>query len=72
MANKHMKTLSTPLALRQMEHKITLRIHLTPGRIATHLDVAVWQSPATMKTSAPQKLNIRSPYGPVLTSWILT
>jgi hypothetical protein len=35
MAKKHMKKCSSPLALKEMEIKITLRFHLTPVRIAT-------------------------------------
>jgi hypothetical protein len=34
MANKYMKGLSTPLAIKEMQIKMTRRFHVTPVRIA--------------------------------------
>jgi hypothetical protein len=35
LVKKHVKTYSTPLAIKQMQIKATLRFHLTPVRMAT-------------------------------------
>jgi hypothetical protein len=35
MSNKHVKTGSTSLAIKEVQTKVTLRFHLTPVRMAT-------------------------------------
>lgn len=77
MSSKHMKK-TTSLAIREMEHKKTLRTHLIPGIMVTHLGEAVGQgghlhtggnvNPVTVKiiVEVPQKPNIRLPYDPAL------
>lgn len=73
-------SISASLAIREMEHKTTLRVCLIPGIMATRLGEAVGQGgplihtgenviPVTVEITVvgPQKLNIRLPYDPALT-----